>query len=151
MKTNITDVIADFVLQSDPDLATRLEYQEEALREVECTNPAFGRWIDENDVKYLLSTFALGNNDFAAKFPTMAHISDQERQRVIAAIEAHCEQCPHCSLKRGYDLELDARVKRTGQQNNSALLQLLEEEETELSEETASQCMKAKAADSAHQ
>jgi hypothetical protein len=151
MKANITDAIADLVLQSEPDLTTRLEYQAEALREAKCTNPVIGKWIDANDVKYLLSTFALEGEDFAARFPAMAHITSQERQRVIAAIENHCDRCPHCSLKRGYDLELDARIKHAGQQNNSVLLQLLEEEGTDLSEEDEPQGATLEAARSAHQ
>jgi hypothetical protein len=139
MKSDITNVIAELVLESDSDLATRLEYQAEALRTTECTNPVIGQWVDENDVKYLLSTFALGDKDFAARFPAMGYITAPERQRVIAAIEAHCNDCPHCSLKRGYDMELDARIKQACQQNNSALLQLLKDEMAETSEESENQ------------
>jgi hypothetical protein len=149
MKTNITNAIADLVLQSEPDLASRLESQAEALREVECTNPALGRWIDAHDVKYLLSTFSLDDDDFAGRFPAMAHITGQERQRVVAAMEAHCDQCPHCSLKRGYDLELDARIKQAGQQNSTALLQLLEESEADQAEEGEHRGLEARF--SAHQ
>lgn len=144
MKTNITNVIADLVLQSEPDLASRLEAQAEALREVECTNPALGRWIDAHDVKYLLSTFDLEDDDFAGRFPAMAHITGPERRRVVAALDAHCDQCPHCSLKRGYDLELDVRIKQAGQQNRTSLLQLLEESEAEQSEEGEHRVLEAR-------
>ncbi len=129
MKSDLTDKIADFVFMTTPDLASRLEYQAEALREAKCTNPVVGRWIDENDVKYLLSAFALEEKDFAAKFPTLAHITAQERQQAITTIEDHLEKCPHCSLKRGYDLELDAKIKQECQKNRDVLLQLLKEEE----------------------
>jgi hypothetical protein len=135
MKPEITDVIADLVFQTNPELASRLEYQAEALREVECINPVIGRWIDANDVKYLLSTFDLKDGDFAARFPSIANVTQQDRQRVVAAIERHFDQCQHCSLKRGYDLELDAQIKLACQQNNSLLLQLLEEDGETLSEE----------------
>lgn len=124
----ITDVFADMVRQSYPELNARLEDQAEALREIACTEPIIGRWVDANDVSYLLSTFALGGKDFAAKFPTMAHITEQQRQRLVATIEAHMEQCKHCSLKRGYDLELDARIEQAYQQNSDQLLRLLEED-----------------------
>ena len=135
MKPDITDVIAELVLESTPELAARLEAQAEALREVECINPVFGRWVDANDVKYLLSTFNLSDKDFAAKFPSIEGLTGENRQQLIAAIEAHCDSCPHCSLKRGYDLELDTRIKQACQQNNKLLLQLLEEDETDSSEE----------------
>jgi hypothetical protein len=129
MKTAFTVMIADLILKTAPDIASRLEYQAEALREAECTKPVVGLWIDENDVKYLLSAFALEQKDFAARFPAMAHITEQERQQVITTIEDHLDSCPHCSLKRGYDLELDARIKQECQKNREILLQLLEEEE----------------------
>src|SRR5207253_6657078 len=106
MKNDLTDIIAAFVFKSAPDLAARLEAQAEALAEAKCSNPVIGRWVDENDVKYLLSTFALNDEDFAERFPAMAHTSRAERQRVIATLEEHFEHCQHCSLKRGHDLEL---------------------------------------------
>jgi hypothetical protein len=142
MKSEITDVIAKLVLQAEPELASRLEYQEEELRETRCINPVMGRWIDANDVKYLLSTLDLEDSDFAAKFPAMAHITKPERQQLIATMESHFEQCKHCSLKRGYDLELDIHIKQACQRNSSALLQLLEEDEPDLSEQIEHQMMK---------
>ena len=135
MKNDLTDVIADFVFNSAPDLASRLESQAEALDEAKCSSPVLGRWIDENDVKYLFSTFALNDKDFAEKFPAMAHTTVTERQRVVAALEKHFEHCQHCSLKRGYDLELDARINQACQQNSAFLLQMLNEDETEPSTE----------------
>jgi hypothetical protein len=126
---NIIAVIADMVRQPDPELTTRLEYQEEALREIECTYPVIGRWIDAYDVKYLLSTFALGDKDFATKFPAMAHTTEAQRQRLIVAIEAHIDQCKHCSLKRGFDLEIETRIERACQQNKGELLRILNEDE----------------------
>jgi hypothetical protein len=135
MEPEITDVIADLVLQANPELESRLEYQAEALRESACISHVFGRWIDANDVKYLLSTFNLTDADFASRFPSMAHVTREDRRRVVAAIEKHFEQCTHCSLKRGYDLELDAQIKQACRQNSSLLLELLGEGEEELAEE----------------
>jgi hypothetical protein len=132
MKNDLTNVIADFVFKSAPDLASRLESQAEALDEAKCTNPVLGKWIDENDVKYLLSTFALNDKDFAEKFPATAPTTSAERRQVVAALEEHFEHCQHCSLKRAYDLELDARIKQACQQNSDFLLQMLEEDEAAL-------------------
>jgi hypothetical protein len=129
MKPNLTDLIADFVFKSAPDLASRLEAQAEALDEAKCINPLIGRWVDEHDVKYLMSTFALNDRDFAERFPAMAQTSEAERQRVIAALEEHFEHCKHCSLKRGYDLELDARIKQASKQNSDLLLRLMADDQ----------------------
>ena len=135
MNNDLTDLIADFVFKSAPDLASRLESQAEALDEAKCTNPVLGRWIDENDVKYLFSVFALNDKDFAERFPTISPMSRAERQQVAAALEGHFEYCMHCSLKRGYDLELDARIKQACEQNSDFLLQILAEDEPETSKE----------------
>jgi hypothetical protein len=131
MEPEITDVIADLVRQANPELEARLEAQAEALREHQCVNPLIGKWVDTHDVKYLLSTFNLADEDFAERFPTMAHVKREERRRVAAAIERHFEQCVHCSLKRGYDLELDAQIKQACRQNSALLLELLGEDGAE--------------------
>ena len=145
MEPDIINIIASFVLQANPDLASRLEYQAEALREVECIYPSLGRWVDANHIKCLLSAFALGDEDFAERYPAQAHLTERERQRLIEALEAHFEQCPHCSLKRGYDFEMDVRIEQTCQQNTDFLLQILEEDETDLPEEGDHEDMKLKA------
>jgi hypothetical protein len=135
-ESDITDFIADFVAQDDPELGSRMEYQAAALREAVCTDPAsFGRWVDANDVKLLYSAFALKDEDFSARFPKMSHMGEPQRRQFIASLEVHFETCKHCSLKRGYDFELDGRIKKACQQNKELLLQLLKEEEAESSKE----------------
>ena len=121
---DILDVITELVGQ-DSELELRLEAQAEVLRETECIKPVLGQLIDANDVKYLLSLLALSDKDFAERFPAKAQFSEQQRQRLTTAIEEHLERCPHCSLKRSYDLELDARIKKVCQQNSGLLLELL--------------------------
>lgn len=136
MKSDIEDAIANFVFQIAPDLTSRLEVQEESLSETECTNPTLGRWIDANGVNYLFSVLKLDDKDFAEMHPAMAHISAPERQRFAAELENHFTRCSHCSLARGYELELDARIELACRQNNKHLLQLLKKEnEADLSEE----------------
>lgn len=136
MEFDITSFIADFVIQDDPELTSRLNYQAAALREVGCTHPTtFGRWVDANDVNLLFSAFSLGDEDFAARFPAMAHIKEPQRRQFIDALGAHFESCEHCSLKRGYDLEFEARIKKACRLNSKALLRLLREGETESTKE----------------
>lgn len=115
-------LIPDLVREAEPDLDTRLEYQAEALSEFPCSNPVIGRWIDANDVQYLLAAFALNDRDFAEHFPEMARVTEAERKRTIETFEAHFEHCPHCSLKRGYDLEMNARIERVCEQKRDQLI-----------------------------
>lgn len=143
MESDISDIIAGIVVEADTELAARMEYQAEALRENACTDPvAFGRWVDANDVKLLVSAFALGDKDFADRFPRWGRINEAERREFLAGLDVHFETCKHCALKRGYDLELDAHIKLACQQNNKFLLQLLREEEAESAEEGDHQSMK---------
>lgn len=118
MTVNITDFIVDLVFQTNPELDTRLEYQAEALREAKCVQPLVGQFIDANHVEYLLSALALGDEDFAELFPAMARIVGTDRQKFAATIERHLELCLHCSLKRSYDLELDARIEKAFKRSN---------------------------------
>jgi hypothetical protein len=136
MKSNIEDVIADLVFQTTPDLTSRLDSQAEALREIKCTSPALGRLVDANDVNYLLSVLNLRDEDFAEMYPAKAHIGATERRQILSALEIHFQQCEHCSLKRGYDLEMNARIEQAFRRNSKHLLQALKEDETNPSEES---------------
>jgi hypothetical protein len=136
MKYDFSDIIADFVLEADEDLPSRLEYQSEALREAGCEDPALGRWVDLNEVNLLLSALDLDDRAFSDRFPAMTHLDGHERRRIAAALETHFEQCAHCSLKRGYDIEMDGRIEHAFGENRGLLLQILgEEDESESSEE----------------
>ncbi|HWS87271.1 MAG TPA: hypothetical protein VN282_09920 [Pyrinomonadaceae bacterium] len=134
--SDISDIIARLVAEADPELASRMEYQAEALRESACIDPdSFGRWVDANDVKLLTAAFALRDEDFAVRFPRWRGITAAQRRKFLADLDAHFEKCRHCALKRGYDLELDARIKKACQRNSEFLLRLLREEEAQSSEE----------------
>ncbi len=137
MKKDITETIARLIIQSTPEDDDRLHYHAEALEDSKCTSPVLGRLIDSNDVKYLFSAFALPDRAFAEKFPTLSHLSSDQRQRISDALNTHMEYCTHCSLKRSYDLELDDRIKKTCQSHSGLLLQLMDEEESGETDESA--------------
>jgi hypothetical protein len=119
-------LIIDLVRKEEPDLDARLENQAEALNDRECANPVLGRWIDEYDVEYLLAAFNLDDDEFSSNFPTMGHLNQHDRSQIIEAFESHFDQCPHCYLKRGYDLEMNARIERAYTRNNAEVMQHLE-------------------------
>jgi Rad3-related DNA helicase len=119
------NLIIDLVRKAEPDLDSRLESQAEALSELQCTNPVLGRWIDEYDVDYLMAAFSLDNDEFASNFPAMGHLNQHDRSQILEAFENHFDLCPHCYLKRGYDAEMNARIERAYQMNNSEVAEHL--------------------------
>jgi hypothetical protein len=135
MRIDIINVITDFVRQAALDLDTRLDYQAEALRETICTDPVMGQWLDSIGIEYLTSAFSMQDRDFVEFFPGMAHLSRQERLGLLETFESHLEKCSHCSLKRGYDLESNARIEKGCRENKDFLLRLLHEDEGGTAEE----------------
>ena len=115
------DFIIGLVRAAEPDLDERLEKQEEALRALECTDPTLGKWITTYDVEYLLAAFNLNDEDFAENFPEMSHLNHHDRSQIIEAFEDHFLHCSHCYLKRGYDLEMNARIESVYRKHGDAI------------------------------
>jgi hypothetical protein len=136
MESDFSDIIIELLRQAEPDLDVRLEYQAEALGEEKCTNPLLGRWIDTNHVEYLLAAFSLNDSDFAEYFPQMASVTEHHRKRIIKTFEDHFKVCRHCSLKRGYDAELDGKILRLCRDNKDHLIHQLKPEIKETATES---------------
>lgn len=129
MESDFTDLLADFVRQAESDLDSRLDAQADALKDLTCTEPTLGKWVDAHDVEYMLAAFALNDDDFVEHFPSMAKITANDRNRIIKAFENHFEHCPHCHRKRSYDLEFNSRIEFVTRQNRAQLLHHLKETE----------------------
>ena len=134
MKSTINPALVNLLRQNDPEVEFRLEAQEAALKEIPCRNPIVGRWITQIDVEHLLSALDLDDISFAERFPSIAHLGHERRQRMKDEFAHHLDHCQHCSLKHSYELELDARIMRLWRQNKDSLLQLLDEDGIDLSE-----------------
>jgi hypothetical protein len=134
MKSTINPALVNLLRQNDPEVEFRLEAQEAALKEIPCRNPIVGRWITQIDVEHLLSALDLDDISFAERFPSIAHLGHERRQRMKDEFAHHLDHCQHCSLKHSYELELDARIMRLWRQNKDSLLQLLDEGGIDLSE-----------------
>lgn len=115
------DFIINLVRAAEPDLDERLKKQDEALRALECTNPTLGKWITTYDVEYLMAAFNLNDEDFAENFPEMSHLNHHDRSQIIEAFEDHFLHCSHCHLKRGYDLEMNARIESVYRKHGNAI------------------------------
>jgi hypothetical protein len=131
MESDFSDIIVKLLRQAEPELDGRLEYQAEALDEEKCTNPLLGRWIDTNHAEYLLAAFSLNDSDFEEYFPQMTGVTEHHRKRIVRAFEDHFGLCRHCSLKRGYDAELDGKILRLCRDNKDHLIHQLKPENSE--------------------
>jgi len=128
MTITICDLVADLVRHADANVEPRLEAQVEELLAAQCMNPVIGRWLDQYGIDYLSAIFDLDDDIYAQRFPAAPDIGRARRQRMVSEFNTHLEHCKHCSLKRGYELELDARIALVLRHNKDFLLQHLEEE-----------------------
>jgi len=135
MEYDFNDNTVNKIRKSDPELTSRLEAQVEAVDELRCTNPAVGKWIDAYDVQYLFAAFALDDEDFAENFPKMAELTQHDRKRILKTFETHLDNCSHCHLKRGFDLEIDSRIERVFRENKDNLTHELNPEASETESE----------------
>lgn len=126
--------LADLVREVEPEAEFRFKAQAEALRENKCRNPLVGQLIDVYGAEYLMAVLDLGDFDFAQRFPSKADLGHDRRQQMRAEIGRHLSRCKHCSLAHGFDLEADARILRISRQYTAEFMQLLDQEEVDLSE-----------------
>lgn len=131
MKSEFINLLTDFIRQAEPDLDSRLEVHTSEVNKIPCTEPIIGKWIDAHDVDFLLAAFALDDDDFAADFPALAHLTQPDRKRIIDAFNNHFEGCVHCSRKASYDSEFNSRVDHVLQKKREELLECLDQEITD--------------------
>jgi hypothetical protein len=129
MNFELHELIAKLIIEDDPDLQLRLEYQQEALRDSVCVNPVLGQWIDNNNVQYLLDALSLVDDDFAERFPSVANLPSPLRHEILTTFEEHFELCKHCALKKAYELELEARINRSWLNHHDRLLRHFQKDE----------------------
>jgi hypothetical protein len=140
MKYAFRDNSVDKLRQNETDLNSRLEAQSEALRDLECTNPVVGKWIDAYDVEYLISALELDDEDFAKHFPALEYLKQSDREKMISAFTHHMDhECAHCGLKRGFDAEFSARVERSMRPANLRVVHSSEQAQPESPAESVAQ------------
>lgn len=126
MESDLINVINNLMCEDEPDLPQRLECQDDILKGLSCTEPAIGKWFENDSVLYVLSAFNLSDRDFASVFPQLKDVSAVQRQQIINRFEHHIERCPRCCRKRSYDLEFENRLEKTLHENKAYLLTKLE-------------------------
>src|SRR5689334_21231008 len=88
-------LLSRFILEKDEDVPYRLSAQKDALKELECADPTFGKWVGVCDFPFLIETLLLSDAVFSEEFPGVK-LSAEQRKEFANAIEAHCETCARC-------------------------------------------------------
>jgi hypothetical protein len=127
MFKDITGEIADLVFKSTPDLCAQLKQQAQKLAGIACNEPVIGRWIEANDLDYLVAAFSLNDDDFTQRFPTAVATTKQERRQLIKRFRAHVKTCPHCASKDEGDRALDQLIDRALTENRLEFVERLKE------------------------
>src|ERR687884_2286422 len=92
MEKDLTSLVSRLILDKENDAPSRLDAQENALKELECTHPELGKWIDGCDFPFLIETLTLEDTVFSSEFPEVK-LTAEERKEFANALEAHCETC----------------------------------------------------------
>lgn len=120
METDLITLLSRIVLEKDDDTPNRFAAQADALKENPCTNLEYGRFVDACDFPLLMETLMLDDEVFSREFPGVQMTVD-ERKAFADALELHCEKCPHCNLKRAYDSDWQARIKKALAENKQII------------------------------
>jgi hypothetical protein len=123
--SDITDRIANIVRNANPDLDQCTNEQTHALLWISCINPIYGRWIDIG-VEFVISALDLEDRDFIVRFPALSRLTKSDRQELIGSLKDHLRSCRHCAIKHDHELELNARIEKTLQENSGYILEELQ-------------------------
>ena len=120
MGNDLIMLLSSLILDKD-DTASQSSAQENLLKDLKCTDAELlGRWIDNCDFPFLIETLALDAATFSKEFPG-AQLTVEARKEFANALEAHCETCERCHLKRAHDLEWQSKVSRAFAENKQVI------------------------------
>jgi hypothetical protein len=89
-------------------------------KDLTCSQPVLGQWIDDCDVPFLLETLALPDKIFAQEFPGIP-LSQRDREAFAKTLITHCTECARCNGKKAEDIEWKLRVDKAIAKNKQAI------------------------------
>jgi hypothetical protein len=89
-------------------------------KDLTCSQPIIGRWIDDCDVPFLFDTLSLPDDVFNQEFPGIK-LFKRDRETFARILETHCTECARCNAKRVEDLEWKMRVDKALVENKQAI------------------------------
>lgn len=93
-------------------------------KDLTCSQPVLGQWIDDCDVPFLFETLALPDEIFAQEFPGI-RLSKSDREAFATTLTTHCADCAHCNAKKAEDDAWKRRVDKVFVENKQAIGQFL--------------------------
>lgn len=95
-------------------------------KDLTCSQPVLGQWVDDCDFPFLMDTLALPDNVFAQEFPGI-RLSLADREAFGKTLERHCTECAHCHAKQAEDIAWKLRVDKAIDENKEAIGEFLTE------------------------
>ena len=93
-------------------------------KDLTCSQPILGQWIDDCDVPFLLETLVLPDEIFAQEFPGIL-LSKRDREAFAKTLTTHCAECARCNAKKAEDIEWKQRVDKALVENKQAIGHIL--------------------------
>ena len=105
MEPNVESVLIDLLLNKQPGISIKLRKQEDALAEIECTDPELGAWIKDFEIGIIE---ALNSDDYFEHRAGRLEGFDPDRRKQLAKdILEHSKSCPFCIAKISADSEFE--------------------------------------------
>lgn len=89
-------------------------------KDLTCSQPILGRWIDDCDVPFMFETLALPDHVFNQEFPGIK-LSQKDRETFAKTLDTHCKECARCNAKRAEDIEWKLRFDKTFAENKPVI------------------------------
>lgn len=89
-------------------------------KDLTCSQPILGRWIDDCDVPFLFETLALPDAVFTQEFPGI-QLSQRDRETFAKTLDTHCSECARCGTKKAEDIQWKLRVDKAFVENKQII------------------------------
>ena len=93
-------------------------------KDLTCSQPVLGRWINDCDFPFLMETLALPEHVFNSEFSEIP-LSLEDRQAFASVLQAHRRECAHCHAKITEDIEWKQRVDKAIDKNKRLVGELM--------------------------
>jgi hypothetical protein len=94
--------------------------EERNVRDLKCSQPVLGRWIDGCDFPFLMDTLALADGVFSQEFPGI-ELTQNERKEFARSLEDHCQECARCHAKQAEDIAWKLQIETAFAENKRAI------------------------------